>query len=919
MKFKNNILLGSLVSATAAFIVGCGSGTSNSTTPTSIQVVVPTESQILTPVSANTRFNSNVQQGLNKAVKLALNATTESSCLQLVESGGQDYATSISGSSSWSTATLQFGITNTCSSYQAINAQISVSNPLINGAAIPTTGFGYNEQSGNGAPYSTVAASGTASNPILTVTSPSCTGAGCNWAMLAPGATLGIGAYIQGAFAPNSFTVSGITLESATPPAPPTTGTLNLDLSASGLSTVCSGTTNCNLQVNVISPANIVVATETLNANTSTASNYSISNLAPGTYTVAVVESSIPSVSTGTITSSITPASTPSITAGQTTTTNVAFGFNATPLNTVTVDLNTASIPAQFINNTIYGRILNSSGSTVASGFSFTNGNLSQVVPSAGFVDGQTYTLELQGLADPKSGVYYSPIIESFTYSGTNTTVTSTQYQAVPSNQLYTVNLAVQNAQSGQTIGYGSDTNYYSYAIDTFAAGTYTFLESDTITLTPGSVIGYTSTFSPTNTLTNANAGQTITLVNTQALSSLQYCVDSLCQAKLSQLTVSSNVGEANTQTIFVQNLGTTTATLPTATSFSTNVSGLSVVPGSCTTTLAPNAICSLNVTYQPTATVSQNSTTMTYDSAPLLVNYLTTNNTSKVMGEYWCGFSGSYCGQSTGNDVNSAATHVIMAFANSNSDGSIAVDPTFPTSLVSSWQTAGKVVTLSVGGQNVSWTNIFANTNTFAQSVQAIVQQYGLNGVDLDIENGTATPQQVADAINLLRAYLGESATITIAPQNVGVAQNVGSVPSANVSAGVSGWNYFVPVLQNSLNSLTLVYNQEYNNGCGSTTAGTAQYLECGYVDWLNLPNQSALTGGNQISGFVGVPVSKLIVGTIASTEAGGAEYYNGMTPITGFYTAYPNARGFMFWDSYWDAQNGDLISNGIASMLNL
>ena len=51
----------------------------------------------------------------------------------------------------------------------------------------------------------------------------------------------------------------------------------------------------------------------------------------------------------------------------------------------------------------------------------------------------------------------------------------------------------------------------------------------------------------------------------------------------------------------------------------------------------------------------------MIYDSAPLLINYGTTN-TSKIMGEYWCGFTNDYNGQSAGNDVNAAATHVIMA-----------------------------------------------------------------------------------------------------------------------------------------------------------------------------------------------------------------------------------------------------------------
>ena len=115
----------------------------------------------------------------------------------------------------------------------------------------------------------------------------------------------------------------------------------------------------------------------------------------------------------------------------------------------------------------------------------------------------------------------------------------------------------------------------------------YTFKSNDTITLTPSAVAGYSSSFSPTNTLTSANAGQTVTLVNTQATSTLQYCVDSLCQAQLTTLGVAANIGETNTQTILYKTLVSVAATLPTAVSYTTAVSGLSVTHGTCGSSLA--------------------------------------------------------------------------------------------------------------------------------------------------------------------------------------------------------------------------------------------------------------------------------------------------------------------------------------------
>lgn len=922
---NNKKTLWSLFASTCMLAAGCSSGGSsnNNGSGTNAQTVyVPETSQVRTPVSAKIVFAKNTtENGLQKA---SLISTGSNSCIQLTtQNNGQNYLESYTSSQWWSSASVTVGITNTCSTPQAFNPQIVFNNTQINGSNIPTTVSP--SASVSGAPWSPVTYSGGGTaNPSLTVTSPTCTGSGCSWAQLAPGSELTIQTTFSLSSAINSFTIGSVEIAGSTPPPPATTGTLALNLSAAGLNSICSGTTNCNFQVNVISQSNQVVATEYLNANTSSTASYNITNLAPGNYSVNVVASSIPSVTSGTITSNVSPATT-NITAGTTSTSDVSFGFTSNPINQVTIDLNTANIPAQFTNNTVYAQILNSAGSTVVSGIQFTKSALVQPVSSAALISGQTYTLQIQGLADPKSGIYYSPITESFVVTGSSTTVNSNAYQEVPSNKLYTVNLDVQNPQTDQTVAYGSDTNYYSYATDSISSGSYTFLNNDTITLTPSAVAGYTSTLSPTNTVTSANAGQTVTLVNTQATSTLQYCVDSLCQAQLTTLGVAANIGETNTQTIFVQNLGSVAATLPTTVSYTTAVSGLSITPGNCGSSLAPNAICLLNVTYTPTSATAKSSTTMIYDSAPLLINYGTTNNTSKVLGEYWCGFGGTYCGQSTGNDVNSAATHVIMAFANTNENGSIAVDSSdFPTALVQSWQNSGKIVTLSVGGANVSWTTVFSNTNTFALSVQQAVTQYGLNGVDLDIENGTATPQQVADAINLLRQYLGESAVITIAPQNVGVAQNVPSVPSATSSNGVGAWNFFVPVLQNSLNSLSLVYQQDYNNGCGSMSSVSSQYFECNYVSWANLANGSAVTGGNQIAGFTGVPVSKLIVGTIASSSAGGASYYGGMTPIQSFYTAMPTSygitpRGFMFWDSYWDSLNNYTISNGISTMLGL
>ncbi len=291
-----------------------------------------------------------------------------------------------------------------------------------------------------------------------------------------------------------------------------------------------------------------------------------------------------------------------------------------------------------------------------------------------------------------------------------------------------------------------------------------------------------------------------------------------------------------------------------------------------------------------------------------------------KVLSIFWCGFGGDYCGQSTTDDVNPKATHVILAFANSNSDGSISVDSAnWPTALISSWQTAGKKVILSVGGQNGHWDSIFANPDNFVASVSAILNKYHLDGIDLDIEGYTTAPQAVSLTINLLRNQLGNNKQIIISPEVVGVYQAV-AVPSP--SQGGNAWNYFVPVINASINQIDYVQPQLYNNWYDTSTM-SANYLMNGYLQWNN---QNGLYGTKAFSPsvYTGVPANKLIMGVLASTSAGGAAFYPTPAMLTSAITTLSSqyatqVGGVMMWDSHWDTLNNRVISNAAVSALGL
>ena len=112
--------------------------------------------------------------------------------------------------------------------------------------------------------------------------------------------------------------------------------------------------------------------------------------------------------------------------------------------------------------------------------------------------------------------------------------------------------------------------------------------------------------------------------------------------------------------------------------------------------------------------------------------------NATPMLSMFYCGFGGDYCGQSSTNDVNSATTNVILAFVNSNADGSVSIDAAnFPKSQYDIWKSQGKNVLISVGGQNGNWAYIFASDasiTAFTNSLVKIVADFNLDGVDLDI-----------------------------------------------------------------------------------------------------------------------------------------------------------------------------------------
>lgn len=105
-----------------------------------------------------------------------------------------------------------------------------------------------------------------------------------------------------------------------------------------------------------------------------------------------------------------------------------------------------------------------------------------------------------------------------------------------------------------------------------------------------------------------------------------------------------------------------------------------------------------------------------------LLIALLISCALSVPLAQYYCGFSGGFCGQSSTDDTNANSSLIILAFGNINSNGSIQMDTqNFPCSLVKTWQGEGKKVFLSIGGQNANWAQVFATNSSQSNAISSI------------------------------------------------------------------------------------------------------------------------------------------------------------------------------------------------------
>ncbi|MFD8496421.1 chitinase [Amycolatopsis sp. NPDC059657] len=261
--------------------------------------------------------------------------------------------------------------------------------------------------------------------------------------------------------------------------------------------------------------------------------------------------------------------------------------------------------------------------------------------------------------------------------------------------------------------------------------------------------------------------------------------------------------------------------------------------------------------------------------------------------------------------------------------------------------QAQGKKVLISIGGQNgqVQLSSTAAR-DKFVSSVSAIIDKYGLNGLDVDFEGHSlalnsgdtdfrnpTTPVIVnlISALKSLKAKYGSGFVLTMAPETFFV--QVGYQFYGGVGGGDTRTGAYLPVIHALRDSLTVLHVQDYNSG--PVMGLDQQYHFMGGADF-HIAMTDMLKAGFSVSTtgnfFPGLRPDQIAIGLPAAVSAGNgytapAAVQSALNCLVknsgcGSYTLRGGAsaalRGLMTWSINWDRYYNWEFQNSHEPFLN-
>ena len=242
--------------------------------------------------------------------------------------------------------------------------------------------------------------------------------------------------------------------------------------------------------------------------------------------------------------------------------------------------------------------------------------------------------------------------------------------------------------------------------------------------------------------------------------------------------------------------------------------------------------------------------------------------------------------------------------------------------------QAQGKKVALSLGGQNGSVTvNDNAQADNFANSLYAIIQKYGFDGIDVDLESGVSVGAPIATylpiGIKKLKTKVGPDFYLSMAPEWVYV--------EGGFTAYGGPWGAYLPIINALRDDLTVLHPQYYNNGGVFTPYQTGPFA-AGSTDQLVATAKMLIEGfpynGTTFQGLrpdqvgFGVPSGPQSAGSGFTTPANVTKALDCLTKLQNCGSvkpkqAYPSFRGVMTWSINWDRFDGFTFSRPVGAHL--